>query len=154
MLTSTNQHGVHSPFVYAYVTKCLYIKSKHKASKSDNVVLKSIPYFKIDAFKVLSSDTQIENLIQKTLNLKTTNNAPYDMIYSDVPSADFISIHKEQFHNDSMLLIANINGSKKKSSIWEALKENEEVTVTIDMFHCGALFFRKEQAKEHFKIRI
>jgi hypothetical protein len=136
------------------VTKCLYIKSKHKASKSQNVVLKSIPYFKIDAFKVLSSDTQIEYLIQKTLGLKATIIAPFDLMYFDNPSVDLISIYKEQFDNDSMLLIANIHSSKKKSSIWEALKENEEVTVTIDMFHCGALFFRKEQAKEHFKIRI
>ena len=154
MLTSTNQHGVHSPFVYDYVTKCLYVKSKHKASKSENVVLKSIPYFKIDAFKVFSSDTQIENLIQKTLGLKATIIAPFDLMYFDNPSVDLISICKEQFHNDSMLLLANIHSNKKKSSIWETLKENEEVTVTIDMFHCGALFFRKEQAKEHFKIRI
>lgn len=154
MLISTNQHGVHSPFVYDYVTKCLYIKSKHKASKSENVVIKSIPYFKIDAFKVFSSDTQIENLIQKTLGLKATIIAPFDLMYFDNPSVDLISIYQEQFHNDSMLLLANIHSNKKKSAIWETLKENQEVTVTIDMFHCGALFFRKEQAKEHFKIRI
>lgn len=28
-IKSTNQHGVHSPFVYSLITKCFYNKTKH-----------------------------------------------------------------------------------------------------------------------------
>jgi hypothetical protein len=136
------------------VTKCLYAKSKYKASKSEKVLLKSIPYFEMERIKLLTSDAQIKNMIQKELGLKIVEAPHLDLIYVDNPSTNLISIHKEQIHNDSMLLLANIHSTKSNSAIWEALKQNKAVTVSVDMFYCGALFFRKEQVPEHFKIRI
>lgn len=152
--TASNQHGIHSPFVYNYLTKCVYRKSKFKVSKSEKVALKSIAYFKMEKLKVISATTAFKNLIRQELDLKLLDNATLDFIYSDAPSDDVISIHKEQLHNDSMILVANIYASKNNIAIWEALKQNDVVTVSIDLFQCGVLFFRKEQVKEHFKIRI
>jgi len=140
--------------MYAFVTKCLYAKSKYKVSKSEKVLLKSIPYFEMERIKLLTSDAQIKNLIQKELGLKIAEAPHLDLIYVDNPSTNLISIHKEQIHNDSMLLLANIHSTKSNSAIWETLRQNEAVTVSVDMFYCGALFFRKEQVQEHFKIRI
>jgi hypothetical protein len=37
---------------------------------------------------------------------------------------------------------------------WQYIKNHESVSVTVDCFHLGFVFFRKEQAKEHFKIRL
>lgn len=37
---------------------------------------------------------------------------------------------------------------------WNIIKNHPQVTVTIDTFFWGIIFFRKEQAKEHFTIRI
>ena len=37
---------------------------------------------------------------------------------------------------------------------WHIIKQHPKVTVTIDIFHLGIVFFRKEQAKEHFTIRL
>jgi hypothetical protein len=37
---------------------------------------------------------------------------------------------------------------------WEIIKKNPKVTVTIDTFQWGIVFFRKEQLKEHFVIRV
>jgi hypothetical protein len=36
---------------------------------------------------------------------------------------------------------------------WEIIKNNPKVTVTIDTFYLGFVFFRNEQKKEHFVIR-
>lgn len=154
LLTATNQHGVHSPFVYDYLTKCLYSKPKYKASKSENVLLKSIPYFSIERFKSSSTDSRIENRILKEFGLKAAQQAPFDFIYLDNLAEDILSIYKDKIHNDSMILVENIHRTKDTTSLWEVLKQNEMVTASIDMFHCGVLFFRKEQVKEHFKVRI
>jgi len=154
LLTATNQHGVHSPFVYNYLTKCLYTKAKHKASKSENVVLKSIPYFSIEKFGIIAKDLRIEDRILKEFGLKALQEDSLDLIYIDNPKEDILAIHKNQIHNDSMIFVKNIHRTKDNTSTWEALKRNEIVTVSIDMFYCGILFIRKEQAKEHFKIRI
>lgn len=101
----------------------------------------------------MSSDSRIEKMILKNFGLKTSDSPPHDFIYSDNPLTNLITIHKEQIHNNSMLLVANIHNNKSNSATWEALKQNEAVTVSVDLFYCGALFFRKEQVKEHFKIR-
>ena len=37
---------------------------------------------------------------------------------------------------------------------WLEIQNHPEVTLTIDLFFIGLVFFRKEQAKEHFKIRF
>jgi hypothetical protein len=37
---------------------------------------------------------------------------------------------------------------------WEIIKNHSKVTVTIDTFQWGLVFFRYEQEKEHFVIRI
>ena len=37
---------------------------------------------------------------------------------------------------------------------WEIIKNHPKVTVTIDTFQWGIVFFRSEQVKENFIIRI
>ena len=57
-------------------------------------------------------------------------------------------------HNDSVILFENIHSDKESEKIWNHIKNNKKVTVTIDTFFWGFVFFRKEQEKEHFIIRI
>ena len=40
--SSTNQHGVHSPFVFALVTKCFYNKKNLKIYKKFNTDYKNL----------------------------------------------------------------------------------------------------------------
>jgi hypothetical protein len=37
---------------------------------------------------------------------------------------------------------------------WDEIKNHPAVTVSIDTFYWGIVFFRKEQVKEHFVIRV
>ena len=57
-------------------------------------------------------------------------------------------------HNDSLFIFDDIYWSKGMTEAWEIIKEHPQVTVTVDLFNWGLVFFRKEQAKEHFKIRV
>ena len=79
---------------------------------------------------------------------------PFDIIYADESSAHFKNVAKDQIHNNSMLLIKGIYNSKENIKNWKRIKKMEQVRVTVDLFYCGIIFFRKEQAKEHFRIRI
>ncbi len=155
IFSSTNQHGVHSPFIYNFVTKCLYRKSKYKGRKTIKTLLKSITYFNAVHISVLPEDGPLIELIRESFP-QTKFNAPSDLIYMGTPCAtQFTRILKgKSYHNDTILLIDKIYGNKNNTQEWEAFKKHEKVTVSVDMFSCGALFFRKEQAKEHFKIRI
>ena len=53
----------------------------------------------------------------------------------------------------TMLIFDDIYWSKGMKEAWDEIKNHPDVTVTIDLFWIGLVFFKKGQAKEHFKIR-
>lgn len=56
-------------------------------------------------------------------------------------------------HEGSLLIFDDIYWSKGMKEAWEEIKQHPQVTVTIDLFWIGLVYFRKGQVKEHFKIR-
>ena len=56
--------------------------------------------------------------------------------------------------NDSVWIINDIHESIENENTWEIIKKHSKVKVTIDTFHFGMVFFRAEQEKEHFVIRV
>lgn len=55
--------------------------------------------------------------------------------------------------NDSVWIFDDIHWSPEMEEAWEIIKNHPKVTVTIDTFQWGFVFFRYEQQKEHFVIR-
>ncbi len=153
-LTATNQYGIHSPFVYNFLTKCLYAKPKMKSSKSDAVLLKSIPYFKLNRLQCIPKNQKIEGLIQKKYGMLPVTNEPFDILRFENPSSTIIAVFHEKINTGGLIFIDNIHRNKENSKNWNTLINHTKVTVSIDLFYCGLLFFRQEQVKQHFKIRI
>lgn len=152
LFSSTNQHGVHSPFVYKYVTQCLYTKPKKSNNKTENVLLKSIAFFKSKNIQVHEQPTKTMDTILYHYPEICLNSGPYDLVYYTSSGKSIPQL--KDIHNDTVLLISKIHSSQKNHLLWEQVKKMDRVKVTIDLFHCGLVFFRREQAKEHFKIRI
>ncbi len=153
LFSATNQHGVHSPFVYAYVTKCLYSKGKFADKKAINIFLKSISYFNSKTLKIDSKNEVYLNYIKKDFANIKINSLPYDALYIESCKDWDNIILEEEIKNTSWVFINNIHKNKEENSLWEQIKTQKEITVSIDLFYCGLIFFRKEQEKEHFKIR-
>jgi predicted O-methyltransferase YrrM len=247
ILKSTNQHGVHSPFVYDLTTKCFYKKKnvlKRKVLKSyRNNLLTSKNKIEITDFgagsKVFKSNSRKINRIAKHAGIKSKranllsrttcyfkpstileigtslgigtaalsignptakittlegceNTAKIaqkqfekfsfqnielitgefskslstlkfdnslDMVYFDGNHQKEATLkyfhHCLQFiNNDSFFIFDDIHWSKEMENAWEEIKKHPKVKVTIDTFQWGIVFFRKEQEKEHFIIRV
>lgn len=60
----------------------------------------------------------------------------------------------KNIHNNSVIIFDDIYWSKDMTAAWQQIIANEKVTVSIDTFQWGLVFFRKEQRKEHFVIRV
>jgi phage pi2 protein 07 len=56
--------------------------------------------------------------------------------------------------NDSVWIFNDNHKSIENENTWEIIKKHPKVKVTIDVFHFGIVFFRAEQEKEHFVIRV
>ncbi|PIB26984.1 hypothetical protein [Maribacter sp. 4G9] len=154
LIGSTNQHGVHSPFVYNLLTKGLYSEKKQGVSVKEHVLTTAISYFNYKSIAFVCADDYIINRIVAIFGHLEFDTLPLDVIFVEENGKVFTSISKESYHNDTMLMISGIYKNKQRKVAWQNIKELPEVTVTIDLFHCGLVFFRREQAKEHFKIRI
>lgn len=154
LFSATNQHGVHSPFVYNFVTKCLYQKTRRKLNVTEEVLLKSIDYFDFKNIFLINDSTTLKNQISTLGKEISFTETPFDLVYVAESSADFNEFLTYQIHNNSMILIKGIHTSKEDAKRWSQLQDMKRVSVTVDLFHCGIAFFRQEQVKEHFKIRI
>tara|TARA_R110002126_G_scaffold71623_1_gene179519 strand:+ start:2733 stop:3512 length:780 start_codon:yes stop_codon:yes gene_type:complete len=56
--------------------------------------------------------------------------------------------------NDSVWIFDDIHWSPDMEEAWRFIQEHPSVSVTIDIFQWGIVFFRREQPKEHFIIRV
>ncbi|MFH0865556.1 MAG: class I SAM-dependent methyltransferase [Bacteroidota bacterium] len=56
--------------------------------------------------------------------------------------------------NESVFVFDDINWSDGMKQAWKKIKSHERVTVTIDMFFMGLVFFRNELSKENFVVRF
>lgn len=246
LIKSTNQHGVHSPFVFDLVTKCFYDKTeysqyqkiedfrnqlkqvdkkinitdlgsgstrlksserkvsdmvKHVAisPKNAKLLFRVCYYFQpqeilelgtslglatqamslgnvnsnitsIEGCPELTAYTSKQFQNQKLPNINVINgdfskvipklqDDTFDLIFFDgnhtkTATLEYFKSLLPKTHNDSIFIFDDIYWSKGMTEAWEIIKEHPEVTVTIDIFFWGIVFFRKEQAKEHFKIRV
>ena len=247
VINSKNHHGVHSPFVFDFVTKSLYKKGDKKelklfydyrknllsntsiievkdfgagskifnsnlrkvskiakhagiSKKRGNLLFNLIEYFQPKnileigtslgiSTSVLSIAAPESNIITiegckttasiakqefdkyhlKNIELKIGDfntslpqifkKQKFDLIYFDgnhtrKATLDYFNQSLQSIHNDSVLIFDDIHWSKEMEKAWEEIKAHEITKVTIDTFQWGIVFFRKEQEKEHFIIRV
>lgn len=57
-------------------------------------------------------------------------------------------------HDGSLLIFDDIYWSQGMKEAWEEIKSHSSVTVTVDLFYIGLVFFKNNQAKENFRIRF
>lgn len=223
LLKSTNEHGVHSPFVFQLVTLCFYKKTSKKtielyytfkksilkqtphtnshkiSNKKAFLLIRLVKYLNIETIlqigtpfglntlalslgnskatiqtlNVCENTTLVSKKMIKEFNLNNiisinNRNEPikplltnklYDLIYFDGNLKKETTLHffkncLENIHNNSVFIFENIYENSEMLETWEEIKKHPLVTVTINTYFWGIVFFRKEQTKQHFTIRI
>jgi hypothetical protein len=135
----------------------LYRSGAKGASKSATVLVKSIPYFGIGSIKIGTEKQELRSFISEKYPSLSFDTPPYDMIFLSI--YDWPGIRKEYsdgqlIHNQTLIVLDDIHNDKQANTIWKSVVSSFQFNVSIDLFHCGLLFPRREQRKEHFKIRI
>lgn len=81
-----------------------------------------------------------------------------DLVFIDghhamIPTLKYFEQCLDFTHDNSVLIIDDIHWTPDMEAAWEAIKVHPRVTVTVDLFHMGLVFLRKEQEREHFRLR-
>jgi len=112
------------------------------------------------AKKYLSDFKNIDFILgefSETLPILTQKNT-YDLIYFDgnhtkEATIKYFNLCLKTTHNNSLFIFDDIYLNKKMQEAWQEIIKHPKVSVSIDIYHYGLLFFRKEQAKQHFYLR-
>ena len=118
--------------------------------------------FQVSGFKLI--DTNFNNIefssYLNNLKLETLNNKEQilDLIYFDgnhskTATLDYFELLLPTISNETVWIFDDIHWSEDMEEAWKIIKNHPKVTVTIDTFQWGIVFFRYEQEKEHFIIR-
>lgn len=87
---------------------------------------------------------------------QTTDNRQliyFDGNHSKAATLQYFELLLPTISNDSVWIFDDIHWSRDMEEAWENIKAHPKVSVTIDTFQWGLVFFRTEQPKEHFVIR-
>ncbi len=155
LLNSTNHHGVHSPFVFNYLTKCLYKKPRKSKDKTLDVLIKSVLYFGFNNIKIKGNSVYKQKLKLSFPNSIFEPNETDMLFFESIKNLNPKQLFSNtNLHNESLIIFNNINKDKESRTNWLNFVQSEKVTVSINMYYCGVIFIRREQQKEHFFIRI
>lgn len=87
------------------------------------------------------------------LNTENCQLIYFDGNHSKKATLEYFELLLPTIANDTVWIFDDIHWSKDMEEAWEIIKNHPKVTVTIDTFQWGIVFFRIEQKKEHFVIR-
>jgi len=132
-------------------------------SKSKIITLEGCP----NTMAIAKNQCQLQNLnniefvnteFSSYLSNCQLNNEHCQLVYFDgnhskKATLDYFELLLPTITNDSVWIFDDIHWSSDMEEAWEIIKNHSKVTVTIDTFQWGIIFFRVEQEKEHFVIR-
>lgn len=78
----------------------------------------------------------------------------FDGNHSKQATLEYFELLLPTITNETVWIFDDIHWSFDMEEAWEIIKNHPKVTVTIDTFQWGIVFFRIEQEKEHFVIRV
>ena len=164
--SATRIDVLHSPFIFDLYNACIKKKNIH-----------AHPIGKINSQLKIIQSTRIAQIVSRLIEYYQYNNtivienfdAELPKILTDYSQIDFAFIDCQNHsasiinnfemlitktHNNSLFIFNEMYSSKKLTSVWQKIKLHPKVNITVDLFFIGLVFFRKEQASQHFKLRI
>lgn len=94
----------------------------------------------------------------KALENLSTVNQKFDFVFIDGnhrynATIEYFDKLKSLTHNDSILVFDDIHWSPGMNQAWQYIINDKTVTLSLDVFQFGIVFFKKELSKQHFVLR-
>lgn len=156
---ANNEHGIHSPFVFNLLTRGLYPSDRRwkGQSRKQQFIDRLIAYFEPQRIAVLDKQALQVRTTQEIVEFDCESTTPYDcLIFNGTTAANWRSITTviPHLHNDSLWIIDRRSKEASIEKYWQEVVASEEMIVTLDFYYFGVAFKRKEQLKQHFKLRL
>lgn len=94
---------------------------------------------------------ELPNLLQ---TIEKLDFVYFDGNHQKEATLNYFNLCLEKAHNDSIFYFDDIHWSEGMEEAWEEIKLNKNVSLTIDLFFSGIVFFKKELSKQDFVVRF
>lgn len=100
------------------------------------------------------SPTVVIGNLDETLKKQVSTLNQVDFVFFDAnhqyqPTIDYFHICREKATEDSIFIFDDIHWSEGMEKAWEEIKEHPSVSLTVDLFQLGLVFFKPNVKKEH-----
>lgn len=118
----------------------------------------NVAYQNFVSLELTNIELQVGNF--NDLFPKEVENTPrLDFVYIDgnhtkEATLNYFHTSLPKIHEGTLLIFDDIYWSQGMKEAWEEIKAHPQVTVTVDLFAIGLVYFKKDQVKEHFKIKF
>ncbi len=102
----------------------------------------------------------IQGDFNQTLPLFLANATSIDLVFIDgnhrkSPTLDYFTQCLHRSTDATIMMLDDIHWSAEMEAAWEEIKNHPAVTLSIDLFFIGIVFFRKDfKVKQHFAIQF
>jgi hypothetical protein len=59
---------------------------------------------------------------------------------------------KQKLNEESIVILDDIHWSSEMEQAWETIKLDKDISLSIDLYRMGILFFRKGRVREDFSL--
>ncbi|WP_419788991.1 hypothetical protein [Mucilaginibacter sp. FT3.2] len=183
-IKANNRHGVHSPFVYNLIDTVIYDYSNQAAyseleagaesgglkPKVIRLIYRLAKHFNPVGITIIGNGNASANLhLQKAVPKAKFNTAVTDQELIGITKSDLVVFYGDNLkastlkyfeaclpkvNEETILMFTNMHQDKNLKQTWNHVKAHPRVTLTIDLFWIGLVFFKIGRAeKEHFKVK-
>ena len=93
----------------------------------------------------------IDQTLSKVLNtLDSVDFALLDANHKYLPTKTYFNALVPLLHQKSIVVVSDIYWSRQMAKLWEELKGLPNVSMSMDFYECGVLFFHPADFKHHF----
>ncbi len=97
----------------------------------------------------------LDDTLAPTLaNLPSVDFVFFDGNHRYAPTLRYFELCLARRTEASVFVLDDIHWSAEMERAWEAIKAHPAVTLTVDLFFVGLVFFRAKQPKQHFSLRL
>jgi len=95
-----------------------------------------------------------ETLVEQVKTLPPLDFVFFDANHRYEPTVRYFETCLTNIQNDTVFVFDDIHWSAEMEQAWQYIKAHPAVTVTVDLFWVGLVFFRQEQPRQDFILRF
>ncbi|MEQ8908101.1 MAG: class I SAM-dependent methyltransferase [Vicingaceae bacterium] len=129
-------------------SKIISIEGSHEIAKVAEVNLEKLNVHNVKQI-IGNFDSELTAAAQE---LKQLDFVFFDGNHRKTPTLSYFKECLELANEGSIFVFDDIHWSTEMESAWKAIKAHPKVRQSIDLFEVGLVFFKEDQAEEHFTV--